>query len=312
MLSVRICWFVFYMITNVLAFTPISDYHCTSSLGITTSTTIIAPRSKNFKCDFLFVPFERGVTRNLALQMATKLKFSDDENGMTNITVEQASRVDALFPRAEILTIKMSEHVPLGCTIEESLHEDDDFIFISKLTGEGHAERAGLEVGDVILGVTGLFGKLACTIDADVEKIKQLVSAVPKGDPLTIQVARGTNILERHEITIVELCSVAGTSDKEVQECVVDFLAGGYDYGNDVVDEGGDAAVCEDDKDAECLIDGMMNLWADELPSSSTEARNIEPKVEKTAKPKPWSSRSSPSGTWVRDPKTGKMRNIDA
>ena len=139
---------------------------------------------------------------------------------------------------------------------------------------------------------------------------KRLVSAVAKEDPLTIQVARGTNVLERHESTIVDVCSGAGANEKEVEECVVDFLAGGYDYDGDVVESEG--SECDDDDGAECLIDDMMNLWADELPPPSTTTGITAQTVQKTSKPKPWSSRSSPSGTWVRDPKTGKMRNIDA
>jgi hypothetical protein len=108
---------------------------------------------------------------------------------------------------------------------------------------------------------------------------------------------------------------VGSTNDKEVQDCVVDFLAGGYDYDDAAVVENKndvDETECKEDEDAECLIDGMMNLWADELPPPSTTTGITADTVQKTSKPKPWSSRSSPSGTWVRDPKTGKMRNIDA
>lgn len=318
MLSFWICSVILYiMISNVLAFTPISDYQCTIHRGQRSTTMIIKSCDKTSNSDSRLViyGYKQTFPRNLALSMATKLKFSDDENGMTNSTVQMSSRFETLLPRAKILTIEMAKHVPLGCTVEESLHVDDNFIFISKLTKKGHAEGAGLEVGDVVVGVTGLFGELACTIDATVEQIKRLVSAVPQEDPLTIQIARGTNILERHESTIVDLCSVAGTDDKEVLECVVDFLAGGYDYDYDAVEDdndGGDETECDYDEDAEFLIDGMMNLWADELPPPSTTTGITEQSVKKTAKPKPWSSRSSPSGTWVRDPKTGKMRNIDA
>jgi len=303
------------MISNSLAFTSI-DYQCASSRGQRTTTTTIKPSYKDSNSDSRSIidQSKPDFSRELALSMATKLKFSDDENGMTDGTVDLFSRVESFFPTAEILTIEMANHIPLGCTVEESLHEVDDFIFISKLAEKGNAEVAGLEVGDVIVGVTGLFGKLACTIDADVDKIKRLVSAVPQQDPLRIQVARGTKILERHESTIVELCSVSGVNDQDVLECVVDFLAGAYDYDNDVEDNNKDSdeILFEDDKDAESLIDGMMNLWADELPPPSTTTGITEQSVKKTAKPKPWSSRSSPSGTWVRDPKTGKMRNIDA
>jgi hypothetical protein len=103
---------------------------------------------------------------------------------------------------------------------------------------------------------------------------------------------------------------MSGASEKEVENCVVDFLAGGYDeVGDNLHDQG---AECGDD-DTECLIDDMMNLWADEVPLPPTTS-GIADQVngENSAKkPKPWSSRSSPSGTWVRDPKTGQMRNID-
>jgi hypothetical protein len=131
---------------------------------------------------------------------------------------------------------------------------------------------------------------------------------------LTIQVARGTNVLERHESTIVELCNGAGADEKAVQECVVDFIAGGYDYENNAGENNNEdgETICGNDEDTECMIDGMMNLWADELPARSTTTGITEQSVQKTAKPKPWSSRSSGSGTWVRDPKTGEMRNIDA
>eukprot|EP00537_Pseudo-nitzschia_pungens_P003828 CAMPEP_0172363390 /NCGR_PEP_ID=MMETSP1060-20121228/6763_1 /TAXON_ID=37318 /ORGANISM="Pseudo-nitzschia pungens, Strain cf. cingulata" /LENGTH=308 /DNA_ID=CAMNT_0013086119 /DNA_START=1137 /DNA_END=2063 /DNA_ORIENTATION=- len=247
--------------------------------------------------------FSRGV----ALESTTIV----GEDGMANSTAEETiSRIDALFPGAEVLTIEVTEHVPLGCTVEESLHEADDSILISKLTKEGNAEKAGLKVGDVIVGVTGLFGELTSTIDLDVEKIKRLVSAVAEEDPLTIKVARGTEVLERHESALVELCNLSDGNDKEVEDCVVNFLAGGFDYENDIPSD--DEVLCAD-TDAEGLIDGMMNLWADELPPPPTTSGITDQTNQRSSaqKPKPWSNRSSPSGTWVRDPKTGKMRNID-
>jgi len=298
------------MLSDVFAFTPTADYQCASSLGSRTAKTKRSVEGSGFFSRSTIDQDEREFSRNSALSMATKLQFSDDENGMTNSTMELSSRVESFFPNNEIFTIVMEDHVPLGCTVEESLHEEDDFIFISKLTKNGNAEKAGLKVGDVVVGVTGLFGELACTIDSDVEKIKRLVSAVVQEDPLTIQVVRGTNVLERHESMIVDLCSVAGVGDKEVEDCVVDFLSGGYDYEDDAVES--DSEECEKDNDGECLIDDMMNLWADEIQAPSTTTGITKESVTKTSKPKPWSSRSSGSGTWVRDPKTGKMRNIDA
>jgi hypothetical protein len=127
---------------------------------------------------------------------------------------------------------------------------------------------------------------------------------------LTIQVVRGTNVLERHETAIVDMCNMSGASDKEVENCVVDFLAGGYNDGDVDVE----TTDCVNDKDAECLIDSMIDLWAEEVTPPPTTSGISDQTIngERTGKKaKPWSSRASPSGTWVRDPKTGEMRNID-
>jgi hypothetical protein len=117
---------------------------------------------------------------------------------------------------------------------------------------------------------------------------KRLVSAVPVEDPLTFQVVRGTNILERHESAIVDLCNFEGENDNDVEDCVVDFIAGGYDYST--VDN--KEPDCDsDDEDAECMIDGMYNMWADELPLPSTTSDSTDETNDETTAPKPWSSR---------------------
>ena len=134
-----------------------------------------------------------------------------------------------------------------------------------------------------------------------------MVGAVASEDPLTIQVARGTEIFSRHESAVVDLCQSPGASDKEVENCVVDFLASGY-----VVDDDDDREMMCDDDGEECMIDDMMNMWAEDLPLPPTTSGITDQPAENTAKKaKPWSSRSSPSGTYVRDPTTGQMRNID-
>ena len=135
-----------------------------------TGITISQYKERHHGSQSGIVRFKQVSFHNLALQMTTKLR-SSDENEMTNSTSELSSRVENLFPGAEVITTLLVQHVPLGCTVEESLYQDDDYIFISKLTKNGHAEAAGLQLGDVIVGVTGLFGKMECTIDADVEKM---------------------------------------------------------------------------------------------------------------------------------------------
>ena len=121
---------------------------------------------------------------------------------------------------------------------------------------------------------------------------------------------RGTNVLERHESAIVDMCNMSGASEKEVEDCVVDFLSGGYDIL--LSDNEFDSTESVNKDDSEVLIDDMMNLWANEVPLPPTTSGITDQVNNGAKKPKPWSSRSSGSGTWVRDPKTGKMRNIDS
>jgi hypothetical protein len=162
---------------------------------------------------------------------------------------------------------------------------------------------------------------------------KELVSAIPDEEPLTLIVARGTEVLANHETALVNLCSdnPGAQDDKAVEECVVAYLKDAYalDDGNDDNYNGMDINGMDinDDKDTtrtansndcsdsemECMIDSMNAMWANDLPLSNTSTEGITNAAElpKAAKVKPWSSRSSPSGTYVRDPKTGQMRNID-
>jgi hypothetical protein len=112
----------------------------------------------------------------LSAAASTQLQFSDNKNTNTNdisidVTLEFTSRAGDIFPDGEILTIEMVDHQPLGCTVEESINEEDDYIFISKLTDKGSAENAGLQVGDVVVGVTGSFGQLTDVLGASVEKM---------------------------------------------------------------------------------------------------------------------------------------------
>ena len=133
------------------------------------------------------------------------------------------------------------------------------------------------------------------------------MASVPDEEPLTLKIARGTDVMDRHEKILAELCSVTGGNEKEVEQCVVDYISGGYDY-----DSGPDSPLeCTDD-DAECLIDNLHNMWAEALPMPATTSGITDQPPTPARKVKPWSSRSSGSGTWVRDPKTGQMRNIDA
>ena len=83
------------------------------------------------------------------------------------------TRVRDVYPKANIAAIELKEHKPLGCTVEESLDTDNDpsVVFVSKLVIDGNAEKAGVKVGDVLVGVTGLFGEMTPVWQSGVEKM---------------------------------------------------------------------------------------------------------------------------------------------
>lgn len=230
----------------------------------------------------------------------------EQEQMLPSIQPEAASQ--EAFPSAEFISFQLDEHKPLGCTVEETLDSLSEYVFVSKVVPGGLADKAGIQVGDVIVAVTGLFGEVTTVLDSGIEKLKGLVASVPAEDSLRICIARGTDVLEKHETALVDLCSSDGASDSEVEGCIVDFIKDGYN-----LDEDDDQVTDCGDEDTECLIDNMMDLWAEELPPPPpSSTADVDMSESSSKQPKPWSSRSSPSGTYVRDPVTGEMKNIDS
>lgn len=75
---------------------------------------------------------------------------------------------------------------------------------------------------------------------------------------------------------------------------------------DEYVEEGGDCG----DGDMECMLDTMFDVWNDEFEGDK-KVEEEEEKEEEVKKPeRPWASRSSPSGTYVRNPVTRKLENI--
>jgi hypothetical protein len=230
----------------------------------------------------------------------------------TDSEISQASDLltpKELFPTAEFKDLEIKRHRPLGCTVEESLadHPVTNIVFVSKVVEGGSSEKAGLQAGDVLIGLTGMFGEMELVTGMGVAKIKGLVASVPDTEPLTMRVARGTQVMAQHEEALEDLCAGPSTSDKEVEECMLEYLTQGYNYQPD-----DDEMECDaDDDDTECLLDALHSIWYDDLPPPETTLEITDQPDQAAKKVKPWSSRSSGSGTYVVDPETGKMRNID-
>lgn len=142
---------------------------------------------------------------------------------------------------------------------------------------------------------------------------KGFVGSRPEDEPLQIRVARGTSVAVDHERTLIDMCSNPGSSDQETEQCVIDFLVGGYTLLDDDDEE---ITMCDEDDDTECLVDSLYSMWAEDLaPTNGPAAASDQSTQDKSppeSKVKPWSSRVSSSGTYVLDPATGKMKNIDA
>lgn len=219
---------------------------------------------------------------------------------------------DSSLEGSEIVHISLNSHKPLGCTVEESLGLGEH-VFISKIVEGGKAQNAGLLVGDVLVGVTSATGDdLSDVMGLGIDKVKGLVGSRPKEETLHLAVARNSKVLEEHEEAVVELCGKEDNMETETDQCVVDYLSGGYDITmDDDEEEEEETSDTADQVAEEDLVDNLYNMWADDLPESPNA---VPEQVAEESKPKakPWSSRSSPSGTFVRDPTTGEMRNIDA
>lgn len=96
-------------------------------------------------------------------------QVSDEEEASSSSTT--TTTVDFLQD-AETLELSMSDHRPLGCTVEESLGQRyGPLVFCSKVTPGGFAEQAGIQPGDVFLGVSGMFGGMEDVIEAGIERV---------------------------------------------------------------------------------------------------------------------------------------------
>jgi hypothetical protein len=138
------------------------------------------------------------------------------------------------------------------------------------------------------------------------------VAGIPDGEVLELQILRGTKIMEQHDSALVDICASIGKDEKEIEECVVSFLSSAFAEDQEDFNDIGENAPDTDS----ILDDAFQTLWGSEsmelnaAPVSDTNSPSKEISA-KSSKPLPWRSRSSPSGTFVRDPKTGKLRNID-
>ena len=207
------------------------------------------------------------------------------------------------------MQIDLTEHKPLGCSVEESLAEEpngEKYVFVVDVVEGGNAEKAGIKVGDVIVQITGTFDECVDVTGLGIERVQSLVAGRSKDDVLTLRIARGSDVQQRHVLALVEMCIVG--DDQATASCI-DAI-----HTEESISVDADESVCNEDDDTECMLDTLWGSWDEGFSNESNpvdESEEGEEVVVEKKKVMPWSSRSSGSGTFVRDPKTGKMVNID-
>jgi predicted metalloprotease with PDZ domain len=118
---------------------------------------------------FTISSFSKPPTRVVAVEQqttSTRIYSKEDDESATNDDKLDSNILSKIQSQPNLksnllYTYNITTHKPsLGFTIEESLVEGSDgekFIFISKVTQDGIAARNGLQVGDLIVGVSGTF-----------------------------------------------------------------------------------------------------------------------------------------------------------
>jgi hypothetical protein len=116
---------------------------------------------------FVAVPEEDPSGVVVAFEDYAPKFFNDDDDDTTS--------VDDTNNNDNIITVELRRHKPsLGCTVEESL-ADPTILLVSSVVADGYADTAGLRVGDVVTGLTGLFGLVESTDAMDLAALYVLL-----------------------------------------------------------------------------------------------------------------------------------------
>jgi hypothetical protein len=117
----------------------------------------------------------------------------------------------------------------------------------------------------------------------------------------------------------MEICMSDTTDDKSWENCVISSV---HSYDDTLFFEDAEmTSMCvESDDEAGCLLTaiwGEENLFSVEEQSNFSENEKLSSEEQQQLpnnslnEVAPWSSRSSPSGTYAHDTKTGKIQRID-
>ena len=166
--------FMFHVVFFIMIVSSVTTIHSFTSAPKTGPTTAIAKSSCPSAFTSRSIPSfmnsekKRGINCLLLLH-SSKEDDTTQENYYTNNDEDADSDLDAIiltksqeyFQSNLLYTLQVTNHKPsLGCTAEESLNSEqggNKFVFVSKLVPGGAAATAGLEIGDLIVGLSGTF-----------------------------------------------------------------------------------------------------------------------------------------------------------
>lgn len=173
----------------------------------------------------------------------------------------QTSNLEGSLSGSILHEFILTNHKPLGCSVEESLAKEDDdsgakYVFVSEVNKGSNADKVGIRVGDVIVQLSGTFDEIVDVSGIGIERVRSLVGGRSEDRPLVIVVARGSDVKERHELALVELCIIG--DDAEIADCITSIYSGDY---TDVDINNDEMAVCDEGDGSECMIDSIWKTW---------------------------------------------------
>lgn len=102
---------------------------------------------------------------------------ADDDEGEGDKPTSDAAPAPMLtgsLAGAVLLEYELTEHKPLGCSVEESLAAEPDgakYVFVAEITRGGNAVKGGLKEGDVIVQLSGTFDEVVDVTGLGIEKM---------------------------------------------------------------------------------------------------------------------------------------------
>lgn len=305
---------------------PTSSSVATSSRSTTRlavfgiSTSITAPPTNDDDTTHTFYPETETIRTTLKRSSAV-------EDGQTFTFT--------LHPLPPHIPPPQNTPLPLGVTLEESLNPADPGVTFVRSRVEGGVCEL-LEVGDVITGASATFSPPSSPTLISVLGVASIKRAVCCRDLLiegiSFRIVKNSGVLERHEEAVERAIDgrLNGATDEDGNQMegfaefdVVSFLNEQDDC--NIFDDDSECVLAEDDEEGG-KVDSSVFIEEGETEGWSVgeggggvdggyEGDEEDPESEygsaAVVKVPEWSRRSSPSGTWVRDPADGVMKNID-